>query len=89
VKEVILSVIMAFTCPNFFYKRRAKLKKKDIPKSKSQREVRKKKNVRERKKKNSFFLRVFGIGLRENYLESLSIFSYYNEKIINRFLRYN
>lgn len=57
-----------------------------IPKSKSQREV-KKKNVRE--KKNFFFLRVFGIGLRENYLESLGIFSYYNEKIINRFLRYN
>jgi len=41
------------------------------------------------KKKISFFLRVFGIGLRENYLESLGIFSYYNEKIINRFLRYN
>lgn len=56
-----------------------------IPKSKSQREVKKKKNVRKKKK----FLRVFGIGLRENYLESLGIFSYYNEKIINRFLRYN
>ena len=42
-----------------------------------------------KKKKNFFFLRVFGIGLRENYLESLGIFSYYNEKIINRFLRYN
>lgn len=86
-----MSIIMAFTCPNFFYKRRAKLKRKDIPKSKSQREVKKKKNVREREEKKKFYnlLRVFGIGLRENYLESLGIFSYYNEKIINRFLRYN
>ena len=44
---------------------------------------------REREKKFYNLLRVFGIGLRENYLESLGIFSYYNEKIINRFLRYN
>ena len=44
---------------------------------------------RERRKEKFNFLRVFGIGLRENYLESLGIFSYYNEKIINRFLRYN
>jgi len=45
---------------------------------------------REREKKVFYnLLRVFGIGLRENYLESLGIFSYYNEKIINRFLRYN
>jgi len=62
VKEVILSIIMAFTCPNFFYKRRAKLKRKDIPKSKSQREVRKKKNVRERKKKILFSYGYLGSG---------------------------
>ena len=84
-----MSIIMAFTCPNFFYKRRAKLKRKDIPKIKITERSEEEEELEREKKKNSFFLRVFGIGLRENYLESLGIFSYYNEKIINRFLRYN